>query len=755
MKNIYTLFFFLFIFFVAQAQMPGACGKNNLPSPQNGNASLGQSYNNSACGLNYVHADKLIETRYNQYSTSVPPTLGSGLPTNISVIGIPATAIIDKAHAYYIVAYTETVVPTTNFLITNPNSVSSTIPAATIGTDAPKCWSETGTAVYRADITAAISGNGNYFVNVTGLVNPDWEVDGISLVIIYKDLFATYQGSFTIWDGAITEQGPTAPVQNISGLNICSTPSNAKAFALSSDHQDNISTSHSTTLNSVAGTFPNNFWSWDQANVTLTSSQTTSAFDMDGSGGSDCYGWCAMGLYYQTTNCTFCSPCSTTVAKIDSVKNVSACLGNDGAIFISDSTSAAPLTYSWSNGATTQNITGLAPGNYSVTITDANNCSIILNASIYPPSNNIFIQDSVTPSSCSASSGAVWVNVTGGNSPYTFLWSNGATTQNISGISVGNYSVIVTDASGCTSSLAAVVSYPNPILLSLSSSPDSCSFNTGTANCSVSGGSPPYTFSWSNGGTAQFITGVSGGNYSVTITDANGCTANSFISVSFASPQQPNICMVTVDSISKNNIIMWDKTAFSHVDSFVVFREIATNNYQRIGAIPYDSLSLFVDTVRAKYFPNTGDPNAGTYRYKIGVSDSCGSKSAFSPYHNTIYIINNSGAFSWNQLYTIENSSNPVNSYILMRDDNSTGAWHAVNSVSGTQQTVVDPNYPTYQSTGRWRVETQWNISCNPTKINPQIASFNSSRSNIFSNVTSVNEIDLNNYFSIFTNPST
>lgn len=216
----------------------------------------------------------------------------------------------------------------------------------------------------------------------------------------------------------------------------------------------------------------------------------------------------------------------------------------------------------------------------------------------------------------------------------------------------------------------------------------------------------------------------------------------------------PSICMVTVDSISSNNIIIWDKTLFPKVDSFFVLRETSLNVYSPIGAVPYDSLSLFVDTVRTKYFPNTGDPNAGTYRYKIQMRDSCGNYSILSPYHNTIYITNNSGTFLWPQLYTIEGASNPVANYVLMRDNNSTGNWTVVNSVTGSQQTVTDPQYSTYQSTAKWRVETQWSISCNPTRINPDVASFNVSRSNIFSNVNAVNEYYNNFSVCVYPNPT-
>ena len=216
----------------------------------------------------------------------------------------------------------------------------------------------------------------------------------------------------------------------------------------------------------------------------------------------------------------------------------------------------------------------------------------------------------------------------------------------------------------------------------------------------------------------------------------------------------PSICMVTVDSSSQNNVITWDKTSYQHIDSFIVCREVGLNNYQPIAAIPYDSLSLFVDTVRAKYFPNTGNPNAGTYKYKIQIRDSCGGLSQLSQDHNTIFIINNSGTFSWPQLYLIGGVTNPVNNYVLMRDNNSNGNWAVVNSVTGSQQTVTDPNYSAYQGTASWRVETQWSITCTPTLTkNPEVFSFNSSRSNIFSLTTGVREYYDNSSVSISPNP--
>lgn len=276
--------------------------------------------------------------------------------------------------------------------------------------------------------------------------------------------------------------------------------------------------------------------------------------------------------------------------------------------------------------------------------------------------------------------------------------------------------------------------------------------NDGTISVILTGGATPFSYSWNTGDSTQSVFNLTAGIYSVTVTDANECNITLTDTLTEPSADSAKICMVTVDSLSQYNIIIWDKTGFTTVDSFIVYREISTANYQPIASIPFDSLSEFVDTVRTLYFPNTGDPNAGTYRYKIQAHDTCGNYSLLSPYHNTIYFINNGGTFSWPQLYTIENDTNPVISYVLLRDDSSNGNWHAISSVAGTQQTVSDPQYSLYQNIASWRIETQWGITCTPTRS----TGYSASLSNIYNtSLVGVNEQQQENSLIVYPNPST
>jgi len=182
----------------------------------------------------------------------------------------------------------------------------------------------------------------------------------------------------------------------------------------------------------------------------------------------------------------------------------------------------------------------------------------------------------------------------------------------------------------------------------------------------------------------------------------------------------PNICMVSADSLSgtnQYNVVYWDKTAYNNVSSFIIYRETTSGIYQPIGSRSYANLSQFTDTARhvGSTTATGGDPNSSTYRYKIQILDTSGTYSLMSPYHNTVYFVNNgSGTFTWNE-YLVENASiTPVSIFNLVRDDYNTGVWDTVASTSGTQTTLNDINYSTYVATANWRVDGS-GFDCNPT----------------------------------------
>ncbi|HRF81824.1 MAG TPA: gliding motility-associated C-terminal domain-containing protein, partial [Flavobacteriales bacterium] len=138
------------------------------------------------------------------------------------------------------------------------------------------------------------------------------------------------------------------------------------------------------------------------------------------------------------------------------------CFGDpSGALDLNVSNGTAPFTFQWNNGATTEDLTGITAGNYSVTITDAAGCSYTTSFSIQAPTAIAFAThlssyaQGYNVSAFGAQDGSIATAVSGGVEPYTFAWSNGATTESISGLPAGTYTLVVTDANGCTASLTA------------------------------------------------------------------------------------------------------------------------------------------------------------------------------------------------------------------------------------------------------------------------------------------------------------
>jgi subtilisin family serine protease len=233
----------------------------------------------------------------------------------------------------------------------------------------------------------------------------------------------------------------------------------------------------------------------------------------------------------QTTN--FCVTSSNPlVASIASSTNVSCNGGNNGSANASATGGTSPYSYSWSNGATGSSVTGLVAGTYTVTVTDANSGQATANVTISQPSVLVASGSSSNVSCFGASNGSASVSVSGGTSPYSYSWSNGGTGSSISGLTVGAYSVVVTDSKGCTANASATITQP-PVLTSSASATNASCFGAanGSVTLSVSGGTGAYSYSWSNGSTAQNLVAVVAGNYSVTVTDANGCTSASSATV--------------------------------------------------------------------------------------------------------------------------------------------------------------------------------------------------------------------------------
>jgi hypothetical protein len=165
-------------------------------------------------------------------------------------------------------------------------------------------------------------------------------------------------------------------------------------------------------------------------------------------------------------------------------------------------------------------------GTYTLTITNLSNGMIDQISVEVEEIEGVDIQlTSQTNVDCFSNvTGSATVTAVGGSSPFSYSWSNGATTATISNVSAGIYTVVITDANGCTNSLAVTINQPDAINIDVQVSHETATnANDGMASLSVSGGVAPFTYLWSNGATTNTITNLEPGNYSATVTDANGC----------------------------------------------------------------------------------------------------------------------------------------------------------------------------------------------------------------------------------------
>ena len=216
-------------------------------------------------------------------------------------------------------------------------------------------------------------------------------------------------------------------------------------------------------------------------------------------------------------------------------------------INVSVSGGLTPYSYSWSSGQISEDIQGIAAGTYTLTITDANNCTDIQSYTVTEPNSAVALSANLTNVAChGGSTGVIDITTTGGTPGYTFQWnaSNGVlipqTTEDLLNLSSGSYTLVATDANGCSASLTSTISQPAQALQSIPQITAVSCFNgtNGAIQPGISGGTAPYTYSWNNGSTNNALTNVAAGAYSLSMTDANNCNAAFNYSIS-----QPNAAL--------------------------------------------------------------------------------------------------------------------------------------------------------------------------------------------------------------------
>ena len=201
------------------------------------------------------------------------------------------------------------------------------------------------------------------------------------------------------------------------------------------------------------------------------------------------------------------------------------CITNERQGKVDNLNGEAPYTYEWSNGSTMDQTIIDTNGLYSVEIIDNNGCKFY-GESEFITYNGITSQSEINHISCyNMNNGSISVVASGGDSSYTYEWSNGDFTNVVTNLEYGNHQVIIRDQSNCIVTEDFIINQPEPLVTSLSYiQPTETTF--GSIDIEVNGGTQPYTYSWNHGETSEDLMNIVADFYEVGVTDANGCASS-------------------------------------------------------------------------------------------------------------------------------------------------------------------------------------------------------------------------------------
>ncbi|MBI2271674.1 MAG: PKD domain-containing protein [Bacteroidetes bacterium] len=351
------------------------------------------------------------------------------------------------------------------------------------------------------------SNNGSVSVSATGgagSLNYSWTPGGSTGITVNGLSAGGYTVSVTDANGCSSTA--TALVGNLSGPTATTQFTNVTCFG---------GTDGTAQINATGGTGIYTY-SWQPSGGTGASAIGLSA-----------------GTYTVSVNDGGCSITSTITITEPPQINVSvaatdaACGAANGSVVVSASGGIGTLAYSWQpSGGTGVTEINLAAGSYTVTVTDANNCTatsvgIVNNAGGLTAA----ILSSANVTCNGLTNGNAVVNPSGGATPFTYNWSDGGTAATANNLSAGIYSVTVSDANNCAAITTITITEPSKIILATATVDANCGSANGSATVSVTGGITAYTYLWTPGGAASpTASGLSAGIYTVSVTDANGCS---------------------------------------------------------------------------------------------------------------------------------------------------------------------------------------------------------------------------------------
>lgn len=345
------------------------------------------------------------------------------------------------------------------------------------------------------------------------------------------------------------------------------------------------------------------------------------------------------------------APVVTPLTVTDTHQNEQCFGANDGCVSGIAAGGTGTYTYSWNNGATTNQICNLSPGIYCVTVTDGNLQTVSGCDTVFagvPITATANISSVLCYYDCTRQ---ISLTVSGGSGGYTYLWSNSSTTNPATGFCAGTSSVTVTDSHGCSSTFSYILNQPDSLAISADITNNNCYGQcNGAIIPLVSGGTPIYTLTWNSVNSVNLCAG----NYSITLTDANNCS----LTVSYNVTESPQIIV----TFATNNT-----SSTSGTDGSISYTAFG-------GKPPY---SLEVRSIPGGQLQNENQLSAGCYSATLTDSFNCTMTSPVCITDPTgISVLNN-------QLFSIY--PNPANDLLTIKTNEAMNAEVSIiNSIGET-----------------------------------------------------------------------